>query len=56
MQFVIRKIQYAPDTQGEQPRAEVQKDFLLSDKPLNLEISLDKDVSFHICHFIKERK
>ena len=44
VRLAIRKIQFAPDKKGPQPTAEVQKLFLMSDKPLNLEASLDKDV------------
>lgn len=47
VRLAIRKIQFAPDKKGPQPTAEVQKLFLLSDKPLNLEASLDKDLYYH---------
>jgi len=47
VRLAIRKIQFAPNQKGPQPTAEVQKLFLMSDKPLNLEVSLDKDLYYH---------
>lgn len=40
----IRKIQYAPNKQGNQPCTVVRKDFLLSPGELELEMTLDKQV------------
>ena len=42
--MAVRKVQFAPQTTGAQPSCEVQKEFLMSDRPLSLEASLDKDV------------
>lgn len=44
MRLVIRKVQYAPEKPGPQPTAETTRQFLMSDKPLHLEASLDKEV------------
>lgn len=44
MRLVIRKVQYAPERPGPQPMAETTRQFLMSDKPLHLEASLDKEV------------
>lgn len=41
----IRKIQFAPNKQGNQPCTVVRKDFLLSPGELELEMTLDKQVS-----------
>lgn len=41
----IRKIQYAPSKQGRQPCTVVRKDFMLSPGDLELEVTLDKQVS-----------
>uniref|UniRef100_H2ZAK5 Arrestin C-terminal-like domain-containing protein n=1 Tax=Ciona savignyi TaxID=51511 RepID=H2ZAK5_CIOSA len=47
VRLAIRKVQFAPDKKGPQPTAEVQKQFLMSDKPLCLEATLDKDLYYH---------
>ncbi|XP_078490250.1 arrestin isoform X1 [Ciona intestinalis] len=47
VRLAIRKVQFAPDKKGPQPTAEVQKLFLMSDKPLCLEATLDKDLYYH---------
>lgn len=44
VRLVIRKVQYAPEKAGPQPTAETTRQFLMSDKPLHLEASLDKEV------------
>uniref|UniRef100_A0A8C4DEJ9 Arrestin-C n=1 Tax=Dicentrarchus labrax TaxID=13489 RepID=A0A8C4DEJ9_DICLA len=41
--LVIRKIQYAPSQAGAGPKAEICKSFMMSDKPVHLEASLEKD-------------
>ena len=46
MKLMIRKVQYAPDAQGEPPSVEITKDFVMSDKPLHVKVALDKEVSF----------
>ncbi|ENN73007.1 arrestin homolog isoform X2 [Dendroctonus ponderosae] len=45
--MAIRKIQYAPSKQGQQPCTVVRKDFMLSPGELELEVSLDKQVYHH---------
>uniref|UniRef100_A0AAV2J175 Beta-arrestin-1 n=1 Tax=Knipowitschia caucasica TaxID=637954 RepID=A0AAV2J175_KNICA len=47
VRLVIRKVQFAPEKAGPQPTAETTRLFLLSDKPLHLEASLDKQVYYH---------
>ncbi|TRY85162.1 hypothetical protein DNTS_006352 [Danionella cerebrum] len=42
-----RKVQYAPEKPGPQPMAETTRQFLMSDKPLHLEASLDKEIYYH---------
>lgn len=43
----IRKVQYAPSKQGNQPCTVVRKDFVLSPGELELEVTLDKQLYFH---------
>uniref|UniRef100_A0A8C9VB66 Beta-arrestin-1 n=1 Tax=Scleropages formosus TaxID=113540 RepID=A0A8C9VB66_SCLFO len=45
--LVIRKVQYAPEKPGPQPMGETTRQFLMSDKPLHLEASLDKEIYYH---------
>nr|XP_032835065.1 beta-arrestin-1-like isoform X2 [Petromyzon marinus] len=47
VRLVIRKVQYAPEKPGPQPTAETTRVFLMSDKPLHLEASLDKEIYYH---------
>uniref|UniRef100_A0A6I8N5R6 Beta-arrestin-1 n=1 Tax=Ornithorhynchus anatinus TaxID=9258 RepID=A0A6I8N5R6_ORNAN len=47
VRLVIRKVQYAPERPGPQPMAETTRQFLMSDKPLHLEASLDKEIYYH---------
>uniref|UniRef100_A0A8C0NWN1 Beta-arrestin-1 n=1 Tax=Canis lupus familiaris TaxID=9615 RepID=A0A8C0NWN1_CANLF len=47
VRLVIRKVQYAPERPGPQPTAETTRQFLMSDKPLHLEASLDKEIYYH---------
>ncbi|XP_054975956.1 beta-arrestin-1 isoform X1 [Sorex araneus] len=47
VRLVIRKVQYAPESPGPQPTAETTRQFLMSDKPLHLEASLDKEIYYH---------
>lgn len=44
MRLVIRKVQYAPEQPGPQPSAETTRHFLMSERSLHLEASLDKEV------------
>ncbi|XP_044077860.1 arrestin 3a, retinal (X-arrestin) [Siniperca chuatsi] len=45
--LIIRKIQYAPSQVGAGPKAELCKSFMMSDKPVHLEASMEKDLYFH---------
>ncbi|KAG8441488.1 hypothetical protein GDO86_007016 [Hymenochirus boettgeri] len=47
VRLVIRKVQFAPDKAGPQPIAETTRHFLMSDRSLHLEASLDKDLYYH---------
>ncbi|KAM9312728.1 beta-arrestin-2 [Gastrophryne carolinensis] len=47
VRLVIRKVQFAPDKAGPQPVAETTRNFLMSDRSLHLEASLDKDLYYH---------
>ncbi|XP_075062647.1 beta-arrestin-2 [Mixophyes fleayi] len=47
VRLVIRKVQFAPDKAGPQPIAETTRNFLMSDRSLHLEASLDKDLYYH---------
>lgn len=44
VKLMIRKVQYAPDMQGAPPSVETTKDFVMSDKPLHVKVTLDKEV------------
>lgn len=45
--LAIRKVQYAPEKPGPQPMVETRRSFLLSDRSLHLEASLDKELYYH---------
>uniref|UniRef100_A0A667YXH8 Arrestin-C n=1 Tax=Myripristis murdjan TaxID=586833 RepID=A0A667YXH8_9TELE len=45
--LIVRKIQYAPSQVGSGPKADICKSFMMSDKPVHLEASMDKDLYFH---------
>ncbi|XP_076001859.1 arrestin, beta 2b [Genypterus blacodes] len=45
--LVIRKVQYAPEKVGPQPTVETSRHFLMSDRALQLEVSLDKELYYH---------
>ncbi|XP_077466864.1 beta-arrestin-1-like isoform X2 [Stigmatopora argus] len=47
VRLVIRKVQLAPEKGGPQPSAETTRHFLMSDKALHLEASLDKQLYYH---------
>ncbi|XP_054852406.1 arrestin-C [Eublepharis macularius] len=47
VRLVIRKVQFAPTNPGPAPKSETTKQFMLSDKPLHLEASLDKEIYYH---------
>lgn len=54
VRLIIRKVQYAPEKPGPQPMAETTRQFLMSDKPLHLEASLDKEVSKFLKQQVKK--
>uniref|UniRef100_A0A2K6DK68 S-arrestin n=1 Tax=Macaca nemestrina TaxID=9545 RepID=A0A2K6DK68_MACNE len=47
VRLLIRKVQHAPLEMGPQPRAEAAWQFFMSDKPLQLAVSLSKEIYFH---------
>lgn len=44
VKLMLRKVQYAPESQGAAPSVETTRDFVMSDKPLHVKASLDKEV------------
>ncbi|KAF4116739.1 hypothetical protein G5714_001292 [Onychostoma macrolepis] len=47
VRLMIRKVQYAPENLGAAPCVETTRDFLMSDKPLHMEASLQKQTYYH---------
>ncbi|XP_078066246.1 S-arrestin-like [Mustelus asterias] len=47
VRLTIRKIQYAPDRTGLQPTAHISKHFLMSNEPLHLTATLNKEIYCH---------
>ncbi|XP_025035811.1 arrestin-C [Pelodiscus sinensis] len=47
VRLVIRKVQFAPTNSGPAPKSETTRQFMMSDKPLHLEASLDKEIYYH---------
>ncbi|XP_068103744.1 arrestin-C isoform X2 [Hyperolius riggenbachi] len=47
VRLIIRKVQYAPESTGPAPQAEITRQFMMSDKPLQLEASLNKEIYYH---------
>ncbi|XP_046876484.1 arrestin 3a, retinal (X-arrestin) [Hypomesus transpacificus] len=45
--LIIRKIQFAPDKAAAGPKADICKSFMMSDKPVHLEASLEKELFYH---------
>uniref|UniRef100_A0A3B1IPX8 S-arrestin n=1 Tax=Astyanax mexicanus TaxID=7994 RepID=A0A3B1IPX8_ASTMX len=45
--LMIRKVQYAPDETGPAPTVSITRDFLMSDKPMHVEGSLEKQIFYH---------
>lgn len=41
---MIRKIQFAPAGNKEGPKADITKQFMMNDKPVQLEASIEKEV------------
>ncbi|NXY38644.1 ARRC protein, partial [Pomatorhinus ruficollis] len=47
VRLIIRKVQFAPAQTGPAPKAETTRQFMMSDKPLHLEASLDREIYYH---------
>ncbi|XP_004396123.1 PREDICTED: S-arrestin [Odobenus rosmarus divergens] len=47
VRLLIRKVQHAPAKMGPQPQADASWQFFMSDKPLHLAVSLNKEIYFH---------
>ncbi|XP_056246391.1 S-arrestin a isoform X1 [Seriola aureovittata] len=49
VKLMLRKVQYAPEGEGEgvAPSIETTRDFVMSDKPLHVKASLDKELYYH---------
>uniref|UniRef100_A0A4W3JSW0 Arrestin-C n=1 Tax=Callorhinchus milii TaxID=7868 RepID=A0A4W3JSW0_CALMI len=45
--LIIRKVQFAPEESKVKPKVETTRQFLMSDKPLNLQVSLEKELFYH---------
>uniref|UniRef100_W5JXS0 Arrestin-C n=1 Tax=Astyanax mexicanus TaxID=7994 RepID=W5JXS0_ASTMX len=45
--LVIRKIQFAPDKLESGPKANILKQFIMTDRPIQLETSIEKEVYYH---------
>uniref|UniRef100_A0A8C5G432 Arrestin-C n=1 Tax=Gouania willdenowi TaxID=441366 RepID=A0A8C5G432_GOUWI len=45
--LMIRKIQFAPSSNKPGPKAEITKQFMMTDKPILLEASLEKEIYYH---------
>ncbi|KAM6953168.1 arrestin 3b, retinal (X-arrestin) [Aplochiton taeniatus] len=45
--LIIRKIQFAPAKTAAGPKAEISKQFMMSDKPIHLEASIEKELYYH---------
>lgn len=48
---MLRKVQYAPEGEGIAPSVETTRDFVMSDKPLHVKASLDKEVGAVVLMF-----
>lgn len=47
VRLLLRKVQYAPEKAGAALSVETTRDFVMSNKPLHLEASLDKETFYH---------
>ncbi|XP_063319038.1 S-arrestin a [Pelmatolapia mariae] len=47
VKLMLRKVQYAPEGEGIAPSVETTRDFVMSDKPLHVKASLNKEVYYH---------
>lgn len=45
--LMIRKIQFAPSTNKAGPKVNINKQFMMSDKTMHLDVSLEKEVYYH---------
>ncbi|XP_056238737.1 arrestin 3b, retinal (X-arrestin) isoform X1 [Seriola aureovittata] len=45
--LMIRKIQFAPANNKPGPKVDIAKQFMMTDKPVNLEASLEKEIYYH---------
>ncbi|XP_070819067.1 arrestin 3b, retinal (X-arrestin) [Chaetodon trifascialis] len=45
--LMIRKIQFAPVNNKAGPKADITKQFMMTDKPVHLEASLEKEIYYH---------
>ncbi|XP_038555548.1 arrestin 3b, retinal (X-arrestin) [Micropterus salmoides] len=45
--LMIRKIQFAPANNKAGPKADITRQFLMTDKPVHLEASLEKEIYYH---------
>ncbi|KAM4621901.1 arrestin 3b, retinal (X-arrestin) [Polymixia lowei] len=45
--LMIRKIQFAPPNTNAGPKAEISKQFMMTDKPVHLEASIEKELYYH---------
>ncbi|XP_039622076.1 beta-arrestin-1-like isoform X2 [Polypterus senegalus] len=47
VRLIIRKVQFAPSNVGAAPKVDTTRQFMMSDKQLHLEASLDKEIYYH---------
>ncbi|XP_037643370.1 S-arrestin a [Sebastes umbrosus] len=47
VKLMLRKVQYAPECEAVAPSVETTRDFVMSDKPLHVKASLDKELYYH---------
>ncbi|XP_051962743.1 S-arrestin b [Xyrauchen texanus] len=47
VRLAIRKVQYAPEKGGAAPSGETTCEFIMSDKPLHMRVSLEKEIYYH---------
>ncbi|XP_076832778.1 S-arrestin b isoform X1 [Brachyhypopomus gauderio] len=47
VRLAIRKVQYAPEKQGVAPSNETTCEFVMSDKPLHMRVTLEKETYYH---------
>ncbi|XP_068424090.1 S-arrestin a [Clinocottus analis] len=47
VKLMLRKVQFAPESEAVAPCVETSRDFVMSDKPLHVKASLDKETYYH---------